>query len=145
MYTSYTNYSLFDSLSRENWDLVSGKNSFDETNVKTYLDNLNEKDQAFVKELISKTNYITYDEFKRNLFLSFEKFKNSVSSDVLLNPNYNKINSQHWVSLLLWDQIKSTPNIKTLKYKNIYMDIKTTRKKIRFLYCYYMFIYIFMN
>jgi len=106
--------SFFDSTLDFNWDMIPIDRSLDPNKVQEYLSYLNELDRSFVQELLSKTNYVRYADFKKALLQSFELFKQEITQQdfYLLLPT-DKIGSEHWLTALLWPQLR-TLNLKEI-------------------------------
>ena len=102
---------------REFYDYVAQKvnlnmevvdRSLDETKVQKYIEQLQPNEQRFVRELLDKTTYISFEKLKDALNYTFERFKKSIGDQAfyLMASGY-KFGSEHWFIALLWDQIKT--------------------------------------
>jgi hypothetical protein len=101
-------YNFFDYTLNFNWDMVPIDRSFDVNKVQGYLSLLTEPDFSFVKDVLNKTTYVNYLEFKQALNQSFELFRKTARDEqfYLLLPT-DKIGSEHWLTALLWPQLRT--------------------------------------
>ena len=99
---------FFDYTLNFNWDMLPVDRSFDPIKVQEYLSLMNEPDSSFIQELLSKTTYIRYEEFKQALFQSFDLFRKSIGQEgfYLMLPS-DKIGSEHWITALLWPSLRT--------------------------------------
>lgn len=103
------NKSFYDTTLDYNWDMNPIDRSIDNDKVNCYLQTLPPKYVGFMKQLINKTKYVTYLEFKTKLLETFKLFIKSIQGTEfnILLPSNKKIGSEHWVIAILWPQIKS--------------------------------------
>jgi hypothetical protein len=99
---------FFDYTLNFNWDMVPMDRSFDPNKVQEYLSYLTEPDRSFVQELLKKTTYVRYSEFKQALLQSLELFRQNIGNEpfYLMLPT-DKIGSEHWLVALLWSQLRT--------------------------------------
>lgn len=109
---------FFDSTLKHNWDMSTVDRSFDAEKVKMFLSTFGiPEDRQFIEELLNKTLYVNYEQFKTSLIKAFESFsKDYTESFHLLVPKY-KFGSEHWLIALLWSRFK------TLKLESIIADM----------------------
>lgn len=90
-----------------NWDMQPVDRSFDPIKVKAYLDLIPEPYKSVISQLLINTKYIPYHEFKQSLLQSFDIFRDKIgNTELLLFVDTNKIGSEHWVTALLWPQLR---------------------------------------
>lgn len=90
-----------------NWDMEPVDRSFDLVKVKAYLGLIPEPYRSVIVILLGNTKYIPYFEFKQSLLQAFEIFRNTIgNTELLLFMNIDKIGSEHWVTALLWPQLR---------------------------------------
>lgn len=108
---------FFDYSLNFNWDMNPIDRSFDPIKVQNYLSMMSEPDRSFIRELLNKTTYIRYPEFKQALLQSFEAFKQNIGQQefYLLLPA-GKFGSEYWLVALLW------PQLRTMNFKGIIKD-----------------------
>ena len=101
------NLNFYDYTLNFNWDMFPIDRSFDPIKVQLYLSLLNEHDRYFIYELLNSTTYVDYFQFKQALFQSFKLFQQNINNEefYLLLTN-DKIGSEHWLSALLWPQLR---------------------------------------
>lgn len=107
---------FFDSIAHINWDMDPVDRSFHHNKVSAYLSQLNSTHRPFIKELLQKTSYIPYDEFKDELLRTFNVFKENIPNEefYLMLP-HDKIGSEHWLTSIVWPHIRSM-HIKQIIY-----------------------------
>ncbi|CAN5664506.1 hypothetical protein BH23THE1_BH23THE1_28410 [soil metagenome] len=99
---------FFDFTLNYNWDMVPVDRSFDPNKIKEYLSQIErENDLLFIKELLEKTTYVDYAKFKQALLDTFELFKQSIGQEefYLMLPKA-RVGSEHWLTALLWAQLR---------------------------------------
>ena len=70
---------FFESTLLYNWNMNPIDRSFDPIRVQTYLSQLPTiNDRNFVLDLLNKTQYVPYSQFKNALLTSFEQFKRNI-------------------------------------------------------------------
>ena len=106
-------HAFFESTLTDVWDMAPVDRSFDPNKVQEYLAKLEEADSSFIRELLNKTMYISYVEFKQSLLQSFELFRREIAGDEfsLMLP-VDRIGSEHWLTALLWPELR-TMNVKS--------------------------------
>jgi hypothetical protein len=99
--------SFFESTLQYDWDMIPEDRSFNPIAVRQYLDRLSEPDRSFVRELLDRTTYIPYAEFKVALLQSFQIFVNDIGNQefYLVLPS-GKVGSEHWLTALLWPKLR---------------------------------------
>ena len=101
------NQAFFDYTLNYNWDMTPVDRSLDPDKMQKYLMQLPKPDCSFVQDLLNKTTYVPYLEFKSALLQSFELFKQAIRSEEFYLKLINgKIGSEHWLTALLWSQLK---------------------------------------
>lgn len=107
---------FLDSTLKYDWDMKIADRAFDNIKVDKYLSLLNEPDKSFVRDLINNTTYINYLQFKNALTRSFRLFMNNIGEDgfYLILPS-DKIGSEHWLTTLLWPQLRNLNIIKIIE------------------------------
>jgi len=98
--------SFYEKIKDIDWDMAEVDRSFDPEKVKAYLALLDEPHRGFVKEVIEKTLYVPYKEFKKALFQTFYLFQNKIKNEgfyILMDDQ--KIGSEHWLLALLWPEL----------------------------------------
>lgn len=101
---------FFDSTLGYDWDMDKTfpiDRSLDPIKIAGYLSMLEEPDRSFVQELIAKTTYVPYQEFKLALLESFDSFHKHIGQTpfYIMLPS-SKIGSEHWLTALLWSQLR---------------------------------------
>ncbi len=98
---------FFDITTNFNWDMNDVDRSFDPEKIEKYLSLLTDNDKDFITELLKKTTYIKYAQFKVSLLKCLELFFNNISNEefFLLLPT-DRIGSEHWLTSLLWSLLK---------------------------------------
>jgi hypothetical protein len=98
---------LYDKVAYRNWDMDPVDRSLDPAKVRPYLDQLELQDRQFVGQLLSHTKYIRFPQFKQSLKRAFNLFSGSFGQKPfhLLLPT-DKIGSEHWLTALLWPEIR---------------------------------------
>lgn len=91
-----------------NWDMDPIDRTLDPQKAKEYLAKFTDPDEyKLIKTMLEKLEYWCFEDFKKALFLSFEKFKNNIGHKpfyILLDES--KIGSEWWLVALLWSKIK---------------------------------------
>lgn len=108
-------YKFFESSLYYNWDMDVIDRSFDNEKVEKYLSLLFEPDKSFVEDIINKTRYVDFITFKRVLLNSLDKFKEEIGNEpfYLMLPT-DKIGSEHWLTALLWYELRTMNIIKII-------------------------------
>lgn len=90
-----------------NWDMIPVDRSFDRDKIRAYVSQMNEIDRNFVIELLKKTRYVPYYEFKEKLLESFRSFQRAIGGQPFyILRSRNKIGSEDWLMALLWPQLR---------------------------------------
>lgn len=118
------NRAFFDSTLNFNWDMLPIDRSLDPNKIQAYLSLLTEPDKSFISDLLTKTTYIRYSEFKQALLQSFQAFTQAIGhQDFYLMLPTNKIGSEHWLVTLLWSQLRKM-NLRQIIDENCKLPLK---------------------
>ena len=111
---------FFNSVADQNWDMTSVDRSFDPNKVEEYLSLLDEPDRSLVDEILRETIYVPFPQFKAALFQSFEMFRQEIGPEgFYLMMAGDKIGSEHWLTALLWPQLRSLNLIEVIDYLTV--------------------------
>ena len=100
------------------WDMEEIDRSFDNNKIINYLNSIDdEKIKEITKIIINNTKYIKFNELKESLIKQIDRLPENIN--LYFGFEYNKIGSEHWLSILLWPYLKN----KVYKIINTYKDI----------------------
>jgi len=98
--------SFYENIKSIDWDMVEVDRSFDPEKVEAYLALLDEPHRSFVKEVIKKTVYVSFKEFKKALLQAFYLFQSKIKDEgfyILLDGQ--EVGLRHWLIGLLWPEL----------------------------------------
>lgn len=102
------NKEFFEIASKLDWSMKECDRSLDKNKIIRYLDQLCEPYKTVVGTILENTTYVTYNELYSNLLLSLNEFKKKINDNFFyLVLNDKMIKSEHWMVVLLWNELKN--------------------------------------
>lgn len=109
MNTDYI-YTFYEETLKYNWDMSPVDRSLNLDRVNQYLNQIYEPvDRDFIRDLLNKTLYINFDNFKNALFHSFNQFQEKIGTEgfyILTEIDFKKFGSENWLVALLWPYLR---------------------------------------
>jgi hypothetical protein len=109
--------SIFDKLQNHDWNLPLVDRSIDKIKAQKYINKLrtcDKNDANYAQYVLDRTIYVPFNEFKAFLIECFNLFKKEIGNKPFyILCDYECINSEHWLIILLWK------NIKELNFKGL--------------------------
>ncbi|MNK73458.1 hypothetical protein D3C87_929540 [compost metagenome] len=107
------------------WNLYSsGGRDLDPIKIERYLNMLPDEYLNAARFILNNTEYVSFDNFKKNLQKSFDLFRNSIGNEVfyLVYPTQGKIGSENWFTHMLYPQIRKLNMIGVLDINDNVLD-----------------------